>query len=357
MRARRPIRRAAGAVALAVALTAGGCGFDPGRVPVPGTGITGGTYPIRIEFANVLNLPDQAKVIADGLQVGTVTGVQLVDAGQAPGETGHVTVDAKIRKSVALPIGTTAELRQDTILGDIHVALTTPSGGAGEPVLPSGGTIPLRQTKPPVQIEDAMASVAAFVQGGAVNQLQDIVDRMNRVLPADPRETARIAGVLGSDSRDLAGHLDRIDTFLNGLTTDVDTVHNRAPLFGELLTGPAVAQVSAAITTFVGAIGIIGALGPVAHSLVWLAPLARSGDAAARAFVPLLFTNRPLDLSAPSNLNALVSLLRDKVIPLVQDGPKVNIRHVTVTPDGAPVSTGDQVQQIIGTLRMIGVVR
>ncbi|AHH19971.1 Mce family protein MceE [Nocardia nova SH22a] len=354
---RRALRRATAGLTAVTIFGVAGCGFDPGAIPVPGSGVSGPTYPIEIEFANVLNLPTRAKVVANGADIGTVTGVTVVDPDHArDGDRGHVTVDADIRSSVQLPANTVAELRQDTILGDIHIALTTPPNGFGTLLRP-GGTIPIEHTKNPVQIEDAMAAVATFVQGGAVDQFQDIVNRLNAVLPDDPRETARIAGVAGADARDLADHLDRIDTFLNGLSTDMDVVHDRAPLLGELLTEPAVDQVSAAVRTFVGAIGIIGALGPVAHSLVWLTPLARSGDAAVRAFVPLLFTDRPLDLQAPSNLNALVALLRDKVIPLVEHGPKVDIRKVTVSPDASSVSTEDQVDRIVSTLRMIGMVR
>ncbi|MGW4241884.1 MlaD family protein [Nocardia sp. NPDC004722] len=345
---RRPL---SAALALTAVLAAGGCGFDPAAIPIPGTGLSGPTYDIHLEFTNVLNLPLQAKVVADGAQVGTVTRVALVNPGA--GRTGYVRVDAKIQRSARLPVTTSAELRQDTILGDIHIALDTPAAGFGT-LLTDGGTIPLRQTHPPVQIEDAMAGMATFVQGGAVNKLQDMVNRFNSVLPDDPRDTAHIAGVMGSDAQNLAANLDQVDAFLNGLSTDAAVVQQRDELFGELLTPPAVAQVSAAITSFVGAIGVIGALGPVAHSLVWLAPLVSSGDAAARAFVPLAFTARPLDLDAPSNLNALVALLRDKVIPFAEHGPKVDIVRVGT---GDHVSTDEQVQRMIATLRMVGVVR
>lgn len=65
-----------------------------------------------------------------------------------------------------------------------------------------------------------------------------------------------------------------------------------------------------------------------------------------------------MDLNAPSNLNALVALLRDKIIPFAGHGPKVNIVGATVSDTNAPaVSDDDQVQRILQTLRMIGAVR
>ncbi|MCP2297326.1 virulence factor Mce family protein [Nocardia amikacinitolerans] len=340
--------------ALLAATLLGGCAFDPASVPVPGASVSGPTYPIRIQFANALNLPARAKVMANGAQVGNVTGVTVVDPAATNGGGGYVVVEAEIEKSVRIPTSTLAQLRQNTVLGDIHIALATPPDGFGS-ILAAGGTIPRAQTVPATQIEDTMAGVATFVQGGAVGQFQEIVDRLNTVLPADPAETARISEAVGANAIDLAEHLREVDIFLDALTADSAVVKEMGPQVAELLTEPAVEQVSASVASIVDVVGVLGALGSVSHSMVWLAPLAKSGDAAARAFVPLAFTSRPLDLSAPSNLNALVALIRDRIIPFVERGPKVNI--VGVTADSGEASSGDQVEQVVRALRMIGAVR
>ncbi len=67
--------------------------------------------------------------------------------------------------------------------------------------------------------------------------------------------------------------------------------------------------------------------------------------------MPLAFAARPFNLDDPSNLKLLTELLRDKILPWFQYGPKVNVQTVTV---GDPMSTDDQVDQIVDTLRMIG---
>jgi phospholipid/cholesterol/gamma-HCH transport system substrate-binding protein len=66
-----------------------------------------------------------------------------------------------------------------------------------------------------------------------------------------------------------------------------------------------------------------------------------------------------LDLQAPSNLNKLVALIREKVIPFADHGPKVNIVGVDIegSPAVAELSNEGQVDRIIDTLRMIGAVR
>ncbi|MEV0294653.1 MlaD family protein [Nocardia sp. NPDC050710] len=356
MRLRLPrpaaLRRTTLALTLAAAVTVGGCAFDPSSVPVPGTSVAGPTYRVRIEFANVLNLPARAKVIANGAQIGTVDKVTVVPVDRAPaGRGGYVVVDADIAKSVQLPTTTVAELRQNTVLGDIHIALTTPPDGF-DALLGPDGTIDLDHSKPPVQLEDTMATMALFVQGGAVGQMQDIVNRFNAVLPQDPRETARISRVMGADAADLAANLDEVDKLLFGLATNAEVLHDIRPELDDILSEESVKRVTAAAQSIDGVTEIFGVLGPVGQSLVWLAPLVQSGEAAARAFVPLA-TGGPLDLRSPSNLAMLVALLRDKVIPFVERGPKVNVRDIQVN----SVSQQDQVERIVETLRMIGAVR
>ncbi|WP_328391426.1 MlaD family protein [Nocardia sp. NBC_00416] len=344
------LRRALAACGLAASLGLSGCAFDPSEVPVPGAAVAGDSYRLRIEFTNVLNLPARAKVIANGAQVGNVTGVEVVP-GDASGP-GYVTVDIEVDSSVELPTTTVAELRQNTVLGDIHIALTTPPDGYGALLRP-GDTITRDHTRPPVQLEDTMAAIAFFVNSGSVGQLQDIVNRVNSVLPRDPAQTQRIAQVLATDAVDLAAHLDQVDLLLHGVASNAEVMHGIQDELDNILRPESVEQMNAATESIAGVTEIFSGLGPVGQSLAWLTPLAQSGGAAAAAFVPLA-TGGPLDLRQPSNLNLLVALLRDKVIPFVENGPQVNIRGVRT---GNTLSADDQVNRIIETLRMIGAVR
>lgn len=338
-------------VAIAVAgVTLGGCAFDPSAVTVPGSG-RGEAYRLHVEFTNALNLPARAKVMADGVQVGDLAKVTVVD----PTATvpGHVIADLDIDRAVQLPARTTAQLRQNTLLGDVFIELSTPTDSSGGQ-LTDDSSIPLAQTKPAVQVEDVMAGLATFFQGGAVNQLRDLVNRMNAVLPQQPAETARIAQVVGFDLENVAGHLDEVDRFLDGIEASTAMVLQREQALGALLTEDGTAHVAAAMESLILVLGVAGVMGDVVRSMSWLAPLASAGNASAKAFVPLLFTNRPLDLNAPSNLNRIVSLLRDRIIPFTEHGAKVNLTRID-TGTGIPVE--EQTARMIETLRMIGAVR
>ncbi|MCP2315990.1 virulence factor Mce family protein [Nocardia amikacinitolerans] len=338
-------------LALAVAgCTLGGCAFDPSAITLPGTG-RGDGYRVHVEFANALNLPGRAKVMANGVQVGDLAAVRVVDpAATAPG---HVIADVDIDRAVRLPAATTAQLRQNTLLGDIFIELTTPPSGFDHTIA-DGGTIPITQTKPAVQVEDVMAGLATFFQGGAVQQFQDLVNRLNAVLPEQPSDSAHMAQVLGADFADVAQHLGEVDNFLDGMEANVNMALDRDRALQALLSEQGATHVTSALQSLILVLGLAGAMGDIVHALAWVAPLASAGDAAAKALVPLLFTDRPLDLNAPSNLNRLVSLLRDQIIPFVEHGPKVDIVGVDA---GNGVPAPEQAGRIIDTLRMIGAVR
>lgn len=348
-------------LAAAVATAAAGCGFQPADIPVPGTGVGGPTYHLRIQFGTVLNLPTGAKVIADGVRVGELTGVTLVDPtpaqGNRPAHGGYAIAEVAIRDSVRLPVGTTAELRQETPLGDVHIALTEPANPTGGQLQPDA-TIPLADTIQSPQIEDILARLSTFVGSGAVVDVQDIVRRMNGVFPADPHTTARIAGTLGADIDDLAVHTNAIHTLVNGLQSTVDDgLLANAPTFDELLTPYGVQHTTDSINATNGVIFVLTALGPFAPSVVWLGPVLEVADASLRGIVPMLFGNHPLDTGSPSNLAALLDLIQDKLIPFIERGPKVNLVGVSTAAAPPALSVDEQTTRIVDTLRMIGLVR
>lgn len=346
-----------------LAIAATGCGFQPADITVPGTGTRGPSYHLRIEFADVLNLPQGAEVIADGVPVGHLDSLTVVDAAadtpRQPGHRGFVVADVTIRESVRLPAGTKAELRQETPLGDVHIALAEPAG-PDTGLLPPGATIPLADTKQSPPIEDILSRLSTFVGSGAVTDFQDIVHRINTIMPTDPQDTARISGTLGADLEDLAADTDSIHHVVRGLQSTVDDglLHN-APAFDRLLTPEGVQHTTDVINTTIGVVYVLTALGPLAPSALWLGPALQSGSSALRAFVPMLFGSHPLDTGSPSNFKKLVELIQNTIIPFVDRGPKLNLVGITVDspPGTAALSPQQQTERIVDTLRMVGAVR
>ncbi|MFI6213402.1 MlaD family protein [Nocardia brasiliensis] len=341
-------RRLVAVLAASTVTAASGCALDPARIPVPGASVAGPTYPLRIQFANALNLPAQAKVIANGAKIGSLRSVHIVDpTSDAPG---YVEATVDITETARLPETTIAQLRQTTILGDIYIGLTTPESGAP---LPADGVIPLAQTKPPLQIEDLLLGLSSFVGGGSLQQIMQIVDQTNAALPEHPADTARIFSTLVGEVADVSTHLDSVDRLLDGLQTNLSAVTDNRAALDALLSARGSMEIPADANSLAQTLGIVGQLSIVAHALEWLAPLLQAGDSAAKALVPMLFAANPLDLDAPSNLNRLVALLRNKVIPFAAH-PSIDITAITAESTGAQ---DDQVESMVTALRMIGLVR
>ncbi|MBN7303129.1 MCE family protein [Mycobacteroides abscessus subsp. bolletii] len=336
-----------------LALTA--CTLDPAQLVLPSGSQT---YPVRIQFATALNLPAGAKVVANGARVGRLDTVDIVDPAAGPG---YVVAVVNIDNSVRLPLATRAQLRQDTILGDIYISLVTKTSENGA-ALPPGGTIPLEQTEPALQIEDILSGLATFVSGGALRSAQDVINQLNAALPQNSADTARIAGTLKADLIDVSANLETVDSFLDGLDAGVTAVQSNKAILDVLLTREGTDTTIRIAKSLIHTIGIIGAIGALADSLTWLAPFATELDAAAKAFVPLLLAkDRALNLRAPSNLNSLRALLREKLFPYFNEGSRTHINVTGIEIENADgqtsVTTEDQIEQIVTTLRMIGFVR
>jgi phospholipid/cholesterol/gamma-HCH transport system substrate-binding protein len=177
-------------------------------IPVPGHTYRNG-YDIVAEFANVLNLPDRAKVVMDGTTVGEVSKVAV--AGN------HVDVTARIQGGVEVPSNTSAVLQQATVLGDIYLALEPPAGDATPaPPLAAGGRIPLQQTVSPPQLEDTIANLANFIGSGSIQRAQNTLVRLNRITPPKD-EVRRVVSQVTTDLNQLSDNVDTVDVMITGL--------------------------------------------------------------------------------------------------------------------------------------------
>lgn len=347
-------------IALAtIATLVAGCAFDPSSVKLPGTTVSGDKYSLDIEFANVLNLPPGAKVIANGVRVGDLDKLRIVDPDTNNAlAKGYIVATVQVKSSVQLPTTTKVELRQATPLGDVHIALLVPPSDSNTAMFEPGATIPLSQTIAAAPVEDTLAGLATVVGGGTITDIQDTVRQLNAALPADPKDTTRIFNQLKADLVDVGANVQTVDAVLAGLGSNVGVLLDDADILDQLLTASGVDHEVKVIGSLVKVLFLFTALGPLAHKAIWLAPLVNSLDEAATAFVPMILGNRPLDLGSPSNLKKLVDLIQYKIIPFVEHGPKVNIATATVSgPAAVALTPADQTNRIVDTLRMIGAVR
>jgi phospholipid/cholesterol/gamma-HCH transport system substrate-binding protein len=328
------MRRPSVMLSLLCAVVLSSCAsLNANSLPEPGNSYSDG-YDIVIEFANVLNLPDRAKVVMDGTTIGVV---ERVAVGKS-----DVDVTARIDQSIHVPSDIRAVLQQATVLGDIYVALdrpTTAAAGGGGP-LPAGGRIPVAQTTSPPQLEDTLANLANFVASGSIQRIQSSIININRVTPARAGQVREIASQVSRDLSDLSGNIATVDQWLNGVSGTADVLARRIPQLqywfspAGMLAFNRVTEASVAISTLLPSIGSIYTGG------FWLVPLLESLGIAVGAV-------QKSKVAVESEYPAWRQLFTDMFLP-ADKYPAMNITSV-VAPDGRDI-TGN-VQEV---LRILG---
>jgi hypothetical protein len=236
---------------------------------MPGSSYTAG-YDIVLEFTNVLNLPDRAKVIMDGTTVGVVTNTSIAQ--------NRVELTARIDHDVKVPSTIHALLQQATVLGDSYVALErdqTATAGAG---LPPGGRIPLAQTVSPPQLEDTLANLANFVGSGSIQRAQDTLININRVTP-EQQDVRAIASRAATDLADLDHNIDTVDTLLRGASDTAGVLANRTPSFQFWLSPEGIRATKHLMVMVHPLSTVLPSLGTIYNGGYWLSKLVGSlGD-------------------------------------------------------------------------------
>ncbi|WP_170306520.1 MlaD family protein [Mycolicibacter kumamotonensis] len=237
-------------------------------LPQPGNSYRGG-YDIVIEFDNALNLPERAKVVMDGTTVGVVTEVAL--------SSRAADVTSRIDPAVAVPSNIRAVLQQDTVLGDIYVALDRPRDQAAGPVLRSGDRVPLAQTSSPPQLEDTIANMANFVSSGSIQRIQNTIIHINRLQPPGGEAAIRkMASQVAADLGDLSDNMNLVDQWLDGVSGTVGVMHRRIMIFQDMFSESGMT----AFKRFMEIFSYVGTLLPATGSIYsggfWLMPLLHS---------------------------------------------------------------------------------
>ncbi|SHX53075.1 Mce family protein [Mycobacteroides abscessus subsp. bolletii] len=239
---------------------------------LPAVNQSSGGYNITIEFANVLNLPNRAKVVMDGTKVGEVENVSLAGT--------QVNVTTRINSGVEVPTTVHAVLQQATVLGDIYVALDrSPDDQQPVPVKPNG-VIPIAQTDSPPQLEDTIASLANFIASGSIQRAQNSVIGINRISPL-PENIRRISSQAATDLADLSGEMDTVDQWLDGVGQTAHVLASSTPLFQQWFSdrGQVVFDRGTRASEYIAT--LLPSVGSIYSGGFWLVPMLDSvGDAA-----------------------------------------------------------------------------
>lgn len=301
-------------------------------LPQPG-GIPDG-YDLTFEFASVLNLPGRAQVVFDGVRVGIVTGVDLVDD--------RVAVTSRIKPGVLVPSDIHAALQQATVLGDIYLALERPTGDAVAAPLRPGDIVPLSQTTSPAQIEDTIANLANFVASGTIQRAQNTLIRLNQLVDTADPPLQDIVVQTTRNLAELADNIDSADLTLQGLADTAAVLSGKRSAI-EGWFSPAGMLGFDRTTEVLSRLGVmIPSIGSVYSGGFWLVPMLTNAGAAIGAV-------QATKWAAEDEYPRWRRLLLEYFLP-EDKYPAINVISI-VGPNGQEMS--DNVEDV---LRMLGAV-
>ena len=204
----RPSALTAAAAALAGVLALSACS-PPSLTSLPAPhAVSGPTYDLHADFHDVLNLPIGAKVKNEGVVIGEVTSISTSNF------LAHVTMS--IARATRLPVGTTAQVRFTTPLGEDYIAVTLPST-KGVATLAAGARIPATATSSAPTIEDAFAALSVLINGGGLDKVGTIIREINAAVTGRSGTIRYVLTQMDALVRNLNAHRDDIDRALSGL--------------------------------------------------------------------------------------------------------------------------------------------
>jgi phospholipid/cholesterol/gamma-HCH transport system substrate-binding protein len=214
-------------------------------------------------FKNASGLRAGQFVRASGVEVGKVDKVELIDGGN------EVKIDFSVDRSLSLFQGTTAAIRYLNLIGDRYLELRR---GDDEKKLPAGGTIPVGQTQPALDLDaliggfrplfraldpEKVNSIAQSIitifqgQGGTINDILDqtasltaaladrdqaigeVVKNLNTVLDTTVKHQQQFDETVQNFEKLITGLKNRADPIASSVADISDAAGSVADLLGE----------------------------------------------------------------------------------------------------------------------------
>ncbi|HEX2132536.1 MAG TPA: MCE family protein [Actinophytocola sp.] len=228
---------------LAAVLALSGCSNFTGiyDLPMPGGADLGDhPYTVKARFRDVLDLVPQSAVKVNEVAIGRVEEIELAPDGW----TAEVTM--RVNGGVQLPANSLAMLRQSSLLGEKYVQLSAPPPDQARGRLADGALIPIERTNRNTDIEEVLGALSMLLNGGGVEQLQDIAQELNSALSgneADIRRTLNsvdtLVATLDESKSDITRAIDGINRLAATLRDEKDRLAGAIDTLGpglEVLT-------------------------------------------------------------------------------------------------------------------------
>lgn len=187
----------------------------------------GTTYQAIFSTASMLQEGDDVRVA--GVSVGEVKEVEHYERSRA-------IVTFRVQADVPLTTGSRAEIRFLNLVGDRYLALEEGATADAEP-LESGGTIPIEQTKPALDLTVLFNGFQPLFQALNPQQVNDLSMNLVQVLQGEGGTVQGLLQQTASLTNTLADRDELIGSVVDNLTETLTTVDSRHQQLSELVVG------------------------------------------------------------------------------------------------------------------------
>ena len=177
-------------------------------------------------FNNVGGLRTDQFVRAAGVEVGKVSGVELINGGQ------QVRVDFTVDKSVPLYAESTAAIRYQDLIGNRFLDLKR---GKSDQILPPGSTIPLERTDPALDLDALVGGFRPLFRSLDPDKVNNIAQSLITIFQGQGGTISDILDQTAQLTGSLADRDQAIGEVIQNLNTVLDTTVKHQKQFDDTL--------------------------------------------------------------------------------------------------------------------------
>ncbi|WP_375487429.1 MCE family protein [uncultured Jatrophihabitans sp.] len=183
----------------------------------------GATHSYKANFTDVTGLNEGDDVRIAGVRVGTVESIKIL---KRKGDTSVAQVAFTVQKSRPLPVSITAAMRYRNLVGQRYIDVEPVAGGSSK-VLKPGGTIPLTQTRPAVDLTVLFQGFQPLVQGLDPTQINQLSYEVIQTLQGEGGALVRLLSNLASLTNALADKDQVIGQVVDNLNSVLGAIASR----------------------------------------------------------------------------------------------------------------------------------
>jgi phospholipid/cholesterol/gamma-HCH transport system substrate-binding protein len=189
---------------------------------------TSGNVGYKAVFSDVTGLVVGNDVDIAGVRVGTVTSISVYHRNEA-------IVGFSLQQGRQLPVSVTATIKYLNLVGQRYIELGQGTGPVDR-TLAAGGTIPLSQTTPALNLTELFNGFQPLFQALSPGDVNKLSSEIIEVFQGESPDIVALVATIGSLTTSLATKDRVIDEVIGNLNSVLHTITSRGAEFGNLIT-------------------------------------------------------------------------------------------------------------------------